>query len=224
MLLVDWLSHLTGWSVCWGCHVVSLQIRRWKWGGGAAPRASLLGSSCLLISSEQMEESPHLTGDRFLPTSSNNSRSNLASVWARRQQADVTSSQKVEKKTESPGEFGEDVLDTQQPFFEQISSETQKGATFSCWLSLEFSYLSLLCLHPSVYTHPLHLYLFSPSCERCEPQPGGLLLELQLLSRRTTLRISAHPEDQPSSLVALVGPQSRAGAAPEFQTGMGDEL
>lgn len=81
MLLVDWLSHLTGSSVCWGCHVVSLQIRHWKWGGegggGGALHASLLGSSCLLISSEQMEESPHLTGDRFHPTSSNNSGSNL---------------------------------------------------------------------------------------------------------------------------------------------------
>lgn len=79
MLLADWLSHLAGWSVCWGCCVVSLQIcSRGRGGGGrGATRVCLVGSSRLLISGEQMEEGPRLAGDQFYPRSSNNSGGNL---------------------------------------------------------------------------------------------------------------------------------------------------
>lgn len=54
----------------------SLQICSWGGGGGGrAAQVCLLGSSCLLISGEQMEESPHLAGDQFYPRSSGSSGS-----------------------------------------------------------------------------------------------------------------------------------------------------
>lgn len=78
IVLVDWPSHLAGWSVCWGRCVVSLQVCR---RGGGGREVSLLGSSCLLISGEQMEESPHLAGDQFYPRNSGGGSSSTLGLF-----------------------------------------------------------------------------------------------------------------------------------------------
>lgn len=74
--------------------------------------------------------------------------------------------------------------DVRSAWFSQISSETLKGA-FSWRLSVEFSYLSLLCLQPSVYTYtlPPHLICWCLSA----------LYTLRAVTRRPPAKTEASP-------------------------------
>lgn len=98
---------------------------------------SLLGSSCLLISGEQMEESPHFTGDQFHAKSSGSSI--LAIFISGR--GDVTS-QTYEEEEENP----QRLLQREDGRFPGRRGVQQ---------TVEISYLSSLCLLPSVYPLPL---------------------------------------------------------------------
>lgn len=58
-----------------------------------------------------------------------------------------------EGEEENPGEFRRKVLDTHKTWGDFLRDPERSGVQ----LATEFSYLSLLCLQPSVYTHPPHL-------------------------------------------------------------------
>lgn len=131
---LDWVSH-----PCRFCRL----------GGGRRrmrSRSLLLGSSCSVISGEQMEDSPHLTRDQFCPRSSRSTFSlfvsSLDSVGA------MSPPKPVRRRRRRTQESSE-----KEHIFRDFLWDTEGSVV---QLLADFSYLSLLCLQPSVYTCPPH--------------------------------------------------------------------
>lgn len=102
-----------------------------------------------------MEESPHLAGDQFCACSSSYHLTLFISqLWSGGPMSPPKRALERRRRRRRTRERSlRHTQDVRSASFSEISSETR--AAFSWRLSLEFSYLSLLCLQPSVYTHIL---------------------------------------------------------------------
>lgn len=134
-------------------------------------RVSLLGSSCPLISGEQMEGSPHLAGDQFYPRSSSSIIGlfvcSLSSGGAMSPPKPVR-----RRRRRRSQESLENLRHTQDAFRDFLRDAERSGVQ----LVAEFSYLSLLCLH----TRPLHLICSCLSTPHATSRnPPGLLPKLK---------------------------------------------
>lgn len=124
-------------------------------------RSLLLGSSCSVISGEQMEESPHLAGDRFCPRSSRTTFSLFVSSL--NNSGEMSPPKPVRRWRRRTQESLE-----REHIFRDFLWDPEGSVV---QLLADFSYLSLLCLQPSVYTCPPHPHAASrdPSASCWQP-------------------------------------------------------